>query len=188
MHIDNYSITFARSDFKSFFTFGFRYKESSFCRLEAEYLIQQKKPFIPLLMQKGYKPDGWLGIIVGSKIFIDFTKLEFSSALNELNRNLNLVLKTSSVNSSNATDSSNANQQTHEDSQQSTIVNANHVEILVSNNKDNTVSQPMTPKEADWDEKKVEKWLNKVNIDKIIVNNILPCSGQGNFLYLVILK
>lgn len=125
-------------------------------------------------MQKGYKPDGWLGIIVGSKIFIDFTKLEFSSALNELNRNLNLVLKTTSVNSPNATDS----QQVHGESQQSGV-NANHVEILVSSNKDGAMSQPMPPKEAEWDEKKVEKWLNKVNVDKIIVNNILPCSGQG---------
>lgn len=125
-------------------------------------------------MQKGYKPDGWLGIIVGSKIFIDFTKLEFSSALNELNRNLNLVLKT------NATD----NQQAHGESQQSGV-NANHVEILVSSNKDNAMSQPMQPKEAEWDEKKVEKWLNKVNVDKIIVNNILPCSGQGKLNFIL---
>ena len=31
-----------------------KYKESNFCRLEAEYLIQQKKPFVPILMQKGW--------------------------------------------------------------------------------------------------------------------------------------
>ena len=141
-------------------------------------MIQQKKPFIPLLMQKGYKPDGWLGIIVGSKIFIDFTKLEFSSAVNELNRNLNLVLKTTSVTSSNATDS----QQAHGGSQQ-LGVNANHVEILVSNNKDSAMGQSMPPKEAEWDEKKVEKWLRRVNVDKIIVNNILPCSGQGKLIF-----
>lgn len=30
------------------------YKESNACRLEAEYTVQQKKPFIPLLMEKGY--------------------------------------------------------------------------------------------------------------------------------------
>ena len=36
-----------------------KYKESPNCRLEAEYIIQRKKPFIPLIMQKGYKPDGW---------------------------------------------------------------------------------------------------------------------------------
>ncbi len=35
------------------------YKLSPNCRLEAEYIIQRKKPFVPLIMQKGYKPDGW---------------------------------------------------------------------------------------------------------------------------------
>ena len=36
-----------------------RYKESTNCRFEAEYVIQLKKPFIPLILQKSYKPDGW---------------------------------------------------------------------------------------------------------------------------------
>ena len=30
-----------------------KYKESNFCRLEAEYLVQKNKPFIPILMEKG---------------------------------------------------------------------------------------------------------------------------------------
>ncbi len=50
------------------------YKESPNCRLEAEYIIQLNKPFVPIIMQKGYKPNGWLGIILGSKIFIDINK------------------------------------------------------------------------------------------------------------------
>ena len=32
------------------------YKESPNCRMEAEYIIQLKKPFVPLIMQKGYRP------------------------------------------------------------------------------------------------------------------------------------
>ena len=36
-----------------------KYKESPNCRLEAEYVMQIKKPFVPLIMQKGYKPNGW---------------------------------------------------------------------------------------------------------------------------------
>ena len=158
-----------------------KYKESSFCRLEAEYLIQQKKPFIPLLMQKGYKPDGWLGIIVGSKIFIDFTKLEFGTAMNELNRNLNLVLKSNASNNNNTIDNSNSNQQNNDANQQSSS-DLKHVEILISGNKDNKINNGI-PKEAYWDEKKVEKWLNKVNIDKIVVENIIPCSGQGKYKF-----
>lgn len=36
-----------------------KYKESPNCRLEAEYVVNIKKPFIPLILQKGYKPCGW---------------------------------------------------------------------------------------------------------------------------------
>ena len=36
-----------------------KYYNSDNCKFEAQYVIQQKKPFVPLLMQKGYKPTGW---------------------------------------------------------------------------------------------------------------------------------
>ena len=35
------------------------YKQSSNCRAEAEYAFQLGKPIIPLIMQKGYRADGW---------------------------------------------------------------------------------------------------------------------------------
>ena len=49
-----------------------RYKESPNCRSEAEYAYQLRKDIIPLMMQRDYKPDGWLGMIVGTKLWIDF--------------------------------------------------------------------------------------------------------------------
>ena len=39
---------------------------------EAEYAFQLKKPIIPLMMENNYTADGWLGFIVGSKLWIDF--------------------------------------------------------------------------------------------------------------------
>ncbi len=33
-----------------------KYKESANCKFEAEYVVAQKKPWVPLIMQKGYKP------------------------------------------------------------------------------------------------------------------------------------
>lgn len=36
-----------------------KYYESSNCRLEADYIYKLKKPFLPILMQKGYKPEDW---------------------------------------------------------------------------------------------------------------------------------
>ena len=35
------------------------YKENPYCRLEFQYVVQSKKPFIPLILQKDFKPDGW---------------------------------------------------------------------------------------------------------------------------------
>lgn len=44
-------------------------EESQACRTEAEYAYTRKKPLIPVMFERGYKPDGWLGIIMGSKLY-----------------------------------------------------------------------------------------------------------------------
>ncbi|XP_048584283.1 uncharacterized protein LOC5504951 [Nematostella vectensis] len=49
-----------------------KYKDSVNCRSEAEYAYTQKKPIVPLMMENGYKPDGWLGMIMGSKLYFNF--------------------------------------------------------------------------------------------------------------------
>jgi hypothetical protein len=36
-----------------------KYKDSPNCRLEGEYCMNQKAKYIPLMMQRGYQPDGW---------------------------------------------------------------------------------------------------------------------------------
>jgi hypothetical protein len=36
-----------------------KYKISPNCRAEAEYTFHIRKKYIPLIMEKGYKPDGW---------------------------------------------------------------------------------------------------------------------------------
>nr|XP_054751810.1 uncharacterized protein LOC129257501 isoform X1 [Lytechinus pictus] len=50
-----------------------RYKESPNCRTEAEYAYQLKKRIIPVMMEEYYQPDGWLGLILGSKFYMDFS-------------------------------------------------------------------------------------------------------------------
>lgn len=61
------------------------YKSST----EAEYAFKSKKKVVPLLMQSGYNPDGWLGIIVGAKTFYDFSgKYTFDSRIKNLLREL----------------------------------------------------------------------------------------------------
>lgn len=56
---------------------------------EAEYAFSLQKTIIPLLMQREYKPDGWLGMIKGTKLFFDFSgKYDFNKKLIELSREL----------------------------------------------------------------------------------------------------
>jgi len=49
-----------------------KYKDSPNCRLEGEYTNKNKKLFIPLMMQQNYTPKGWLGIMLGSKLWFSF--------------------------------------------------------------------------------------------------------------------
>jgi len=47
------------------------YKNSANCRAEAEYAFRLKKPIIPLMCERNYNPDGWLGFVLGSKLWYE---------------------------------------------------------------------------------------------------------------------
>ncbi|XP_072020756.1 uncharacterized protein [Amphiura filiformis] len=49
-----------------------KYKESQSCRSEASYAMKKKKPIVPLLLEAGYEPDGWLGLVLGTKLYFRF--------------------------------------------------------------------------------------------------------------------
>jgi len=42
---------------------------------EAEYAYQLRKQMIPLMMEPRFQPSGWLGIIVGTKLWMDFREV-----------------------------------------------------------------------------------------------------------------
>ncbi|CAF1049195.1 unnamed protein product [Adineta steineri] len=54
------------------------YSQSRSCQKEAEYAFVQQKIMIPLFLQSKYKPCGWLGLLVGTSLYIDFTKNDFT--------------------------------------------------------------------------------------------------------------
>jgi uncharacterized coiled-coil protein SlyX len=68
------------------------YKESEACRTEAEYSYNLRKALIPVKPEAGYRPDGWLGALVGNKLYFDFSKGEethdekFGQLLKEIER------------------------------------------------------------------------------------------------------
>ena len=39
---------------------------------EAEYAYQLRKQIIPLMMEPRFQPHSWLGIIMGTKLWMDF--------------------------------------------------------------------------------------------------------------------
>ncbi|CAF1402699.1 unnamed protein product [Adineta steineri] len=45
------------------------YKQSAYCRSEAEYAYTRQRHIIPLVIEKKYRRDGWLGIICASKMY-----------------------------------------------------------------------------------------------------------------------
>lgn len=62
-----------------------KYKDSQNCRTEAEYAYSQKKEIVPLLMQTGYRATGWLGAMIGARLFYDFSgKYDFDKKFTEL--------------------------------------------------------------------------------------------------------
>ncbi|XP_046563071.1 uncharacterized protein LOC124271945 [Haliotis rubra] len=65
------------------------YKLNQNCRSEAEYAYSLQKPIIPLLLQRDYKPDGWLGFITATKLYFNFSgKFPFEKKASELVKGL----------------------------------------------------------------------------------------------------
>jgi len=56
------------------------YKRSVYCQAEAEYAFHCKRYLLPIIVRQGYRPDGWLGLLLGSRIYIDFGRFEFKKA------------------------------------------------------------------------------------------------------------
>lgn len=56
------------------------YKQSVYCQSEAHYAFERGCQIVPIIIESNYKPDGWLGIIVSGKIYVDFTNQNFQEA------------------------------------------------------------------------------------------------------------
>ena len=75
------------------------YKESANCRLEAQYAMQQEKNLVPLLLEEGYKPAGWLGMLLGVRLWYGFfgsvvaSEAAFEQKMGELCRELETAVK-----------------------------------------------------------------------------------------------
>jgi len=64
------------------------YRKSNYCRAEAHYVFQRQRKIVPILLQKNYRPDGWLLFLIGQLLYVDFIKYEFSRAMGMLLKEL----------------------------------------------------------------------------------------------------
>ena len=59
---------------------------------EAQYAYKLEKDIVPLLLERGYEADGWLGFILGVKLFFEFTdKYPFQEKSDGLRKQLNMI-------------------------------------------------------------------------------------------------
>ena len=69
------------------------YKQSTYCQAEAEYAFGCKRRLLPLIVRPGYRPDGWLGFMIGSRIYVDFGRFDFDTACEKLMNEIALQRK-----------------------------------------------------------------------------------------------
>ncbi|CAF1002516.1 unnamed protein product [Adineta ricciae] len=135
-----------------------QYKQSYYCRLEAEYATELRKPCIPLLMQPRFRPYGWLGIIKGAKIHVDFATLPFEEAFSLLIREIETIRRDNLTDNGDLTNTSDRSNQHlyHQPSIGfSSIDNSNRSAIgNVFEAKDKTNNTVMT-----WNAETVKQWL-----------------------------
>jgi hypothetical protein len=69
------------------------YKQSTYCQAEAEYAFNCKRRLLPLIIRPGYRPDGWLGFMIGSRIYVDFGRFDFETGCEKLLTEISLQRK-----------------------------------------------------------------------------------------------
>jgi len=67
------------------------YKQSPFCEMEASYAVKRRCHIIPIKVTPNYQPDGWLGVLTSARIYVDFPKLGFDRAYDDLKKQIELL-------------------------------------------------------------------------------------------------
>ncbi|XP_070551315.1 uncharacterized protein [Ptychodera flava] len=65
------------------------YKDSHSCNKEASYADSRRKNIIPLKLESDVEFDGWIGLVVGSKLWFDFSDITyFNDSMNGVDKEL----------------------------------------------------------------------------------------------------
>ncbi|KAL3859199.1 hypothetical protein ACJMK2_009428 [Sinanodonta woodiana] len=142
--------------------FSEKYKLSQNCRAEAEYAFHKQKEIIPLKMQAGYNQDGWLGILVGSKLYYEFTEeSNFEAKIKEL---LNAIDKLPNNPLYQLGSSNNANPDNGTTITKPVAIPDSGAKIFVS--------------VAQWNKDEVNQWLRKSKLDPTRLKKLQSLTGE----------
>ena len=132
-----------------------RYKESQNCRSEATYAYDLKKDIIPLMMERNYKGDGWLGIIVTGKMWFDFqSKHALEQSVTKVIKELGGRGKDVDVT----------------DGPYEPVVQAVQADIVATS--------PSSPGESTWTNEEVKQWFKEIGLEKVYKEDISEVNGQ----------
>ncbi|CAF1547002.1 unnamed protein product, partial [Rotaria sordida] len=139
-----------------------QYQKSNYCRAEANYAYQKQRKIIPIIVEKHYKPDGWLLFLIGQLLYVDFNKYEFLRAMELLFKELK-VANTS---------------ETHvvpvEPKEDTTVV----VSTLSVSSPKKSASLILSQNIIEWTQTQVQDWLlghNLVQMSRLLTN----CDGRS---------
>ena len=132
-----------------------RYKESQNCRSEATYAYDLKKDIIPLMMERNYKGDGWLGIIVTGKMWFDFqSKHALEQSVTKVIKELGGRGKDVDVT----------------DGPSEPVVQAVQADIVATS--------PSSLGVSTWTNKEVKQWFKEIGLEKVCKEDISEVNGQ----------
>ena len=133
-----------------------RYKESPNCRSEAEYTYKLGKDIIPLMMQRNYKPDGWLGMLVGTKFWIDFHSKHFvKPGVTKLIKELGGRGKDVDV------------------------IDGPSEPVVQTVQADIVATSPSSPGVSTWTNEEVKQWFKEIGLEKVCKKYISEMNGQS---------
>jgi len=165
-----------------------QYKESQACRTEAEYAYKLKKEVIFVMAEDDYVPKGWLGILLGNKLWYNpFTNSgsleagvqELVKLISRFKPNISAA-PTPPIHSNSLASLNSSSFMGLPDYYNTTTV------PKIPENKEPLTPEMMSSKEkiADWDLEKVCRWLRMVKMDELLTGF---CSHGFNGKTLVML-
>ena len=119
-------------------------------------------------MQQGYESvQGWLGIIMGDKIYINFTKYDFDECMKRLKNEISLFIN--SIAKTNEKENK-KNELEKADKVKFTIGSASSVSIISNISSNKNVEK--------WSEHEVIEWFNSNDLNISILSHLKPIDGE----------